>query len=404
MSYQNNDHNPNYPESDDAGYRGKRFRDGDYPEPDYEGYRQDNFVVTEEPRSQCRQQPVQNNGYRQGYDNRQPYPQNNGYGQGYNNRQPYPQNNGYGQGFNSRQPYPQNNGYRQNYGGAPRNQYPPRNDGYGDSYDAQSGYGRRPQRGYDDRYQQNNYRNNNRNNRGRKPKKRTSTAIIVVRVIAVIMLLVGGYIIGAKLWNYYMDSKGHSNLQALSQDFDQLYAMNNDFFGWLKIEDTVIDYPVMYSPDEPERYLHMDFDGNYSESGELFMDADCDPYGYHYLIYGHHMFNGSMFGNLPKYEDEDYFNEHRTLRFDTRSEMGEYEIFAVFYSQIYDESEDVFKYYNCANLNDEGTYNYYVQNVKALSIYETGVTPQYAEKIVTLSTCNYHTDDGRFIVAARKIQ
>ncbi|MBQ3265086.1 MAG: class B sortase [Ruminococcus sp.] len=367
MSYQNNHFHPNHPDPDDSGYQGKRFRNDDHSV--YDEAERDNFDVSNEPQ----------------YQNHPSYPQND------DDRPDY--------GSQSRQPYPQRRYGQQSYGSA-RGQYPPQSDGYHDSYDVSSGYGRHPQRRYDDNYQ-NYYQNDSR---GRKPKRRTGTAIIVVRVIAVIMLLVGGYIIGAKLYSYYIDNKGHSSLQALSQDFDQLYAMNNDFFGWLKIDDTVIDYPVMHTPYDSERYLHMDFEGEYSESGELFMDADCDPYGMHYLIYGHHMFNGSMFGSLPKYEDQDYYSEHRTLRFDTLYEMGEYEIFAVFYSRIYDESEDVFKYYNCANLNDEWTYNYYVENVKALSVYDTGVTPQYGEKIVTLSTCNYHTDDGRFVVAARKIQ
>ncbi|MBQ1474090.1 MAG: sortase, partial [Ruminococcus sp.] len=305
---------------------------------------------------------------------------------------------------------PQNYDYGQNYGNS-RQQYPQgygRNDGYGDGYDNINAH-RRPRIQYDERY--NEYyddRRGNRRNQGnvrRKPqKKRTSTGIIVVRVIAILLLIAGLAIVGVKVYNYIDDKLSHNRLAALSQDLEQLYATNNDFFGWLKIEDTVVDYPVMHTPYENEKYLHMDFDGNYSESGELFMDAQCDPNGYHYLIYGHHMFNGSMFGSLPKYEDEGYFKEHSKIRFDTRSEQAEYEIFAVFYSKVYDDSEDVFKYYNCPNLNDEGTYNYYVENVKALSIYDTGITPQYGERIITLSTCNYHTDDGRFVVAARKIQ
>ena len=373
MNNQNN--YQNYPNSVDNGYRGKRFRDGgnDYEAPD-------NYDVAQEP-SSYQPRPQNYQGGQQNYypDNRRQYPQ------GYDNRR--------------RSQQPQNNGYRQGYDNRGRQQYP-RNDGYGDNYENTYNRDRRPRGGYDDRYNA-----RPRSGGGRKPpKKKTSTGIIVVRVIAVLLLLAGLGIVGVKLYHYIDDKLGHNRLAALSQDFDQLYEMNNDFFGWLKIEDTVIDYPVMYTPYEPEKYLHMDFDGNYSESGELFMDADCDPTGLHYLIYGHHMFNGTMFGSLPKYEDEDYYHEHNKLRFDTRSEMGEYEIFAVFYSQVYDDSDDVFKYYNCANLNDEGTYNYYVQNVKALSIYDTGITPQYGEKIVTLSTCNYHTEDGRFVVAAKKVQ
>ncbi|MBQ3330446.1 MAG: sortase [Ruminococcus sp.] len=375
MTNQNN--NRNYPESYDSGYRGRRFRD------DGNDYAPDNYDVTQEP--SVNQQRPQN--YQSGQQRYYPDDRRRQQPQGYDNR---------------RRPQPQNSGCPQGYDNRGRQQPYPRND-YGDNYNNGYPRDRRPRSGYyDDRYDDR--RRGSGNNPGRKPKKKTSTGIIVVRVIAVILLLAGLGIVGVKLYHYIDDKLSHNKLAALSQDFDQLYAMNNDFFGWLKIDDTVIDYPVMYTPYDPEKYLHMDFDGNYSESGELFMDADCDPNGMHYLIYGHHMFNGTMFGSLPKYEDEDFFNEHRRLRFDTRSEMGEYEIFAVFYSQVYDDSDDVFKYYECANLNDEGTYNYYVQNVKALSVYDTGVTPQYGEKIVTLSTCNYHTDDGRFVVAAKKVQ
>ncbi len=374
MNNQNNYNN--HPESNEPEYRGRRFRDGGN-DAYYE--EEDNFDVT--PKSTYR--PRQN--VQQGY-----YPPSQ------------PQN------YDRRAP--QNYDYGQNYG-TPRQQYPQgygRNDGYGDGYDNINAR-RRPRIQYDEHYNEyyDDRRGNRRNQQSvrRKPqKKRTSTGIIVVRVIAILLLIAGLAIVGVKVYNYIDDKLSHNRLAALSQDLEQLYATNNDFFGWLKIEDTVVDYPVMHTPYENEKYLHMDFDGNYSESGELFMDAQCDPNGYHYLIYGHHMFNGSMFGSLPKYEDEGYFKEHSKIRFDTRSEQAEYEIFAVFYSKVYDDSEDVFKYYNCPNLNDEGTYNYYVENVKALSIYDTGITPQYGERIITLSTCNYHTDDGRFVVAARKIQ
>ena len=269
-------------------------------------------------------------------------------------------------------------------------------EGYGDNYDGRYHDPRYDRQRYDDRYV------DYREPRAAKPKKRTSGALIAVRVMAIILLIAGIGIVGWKLYNYYIAEKAHNAL--MSKELYELNAANSDCFGWLEIEGTDIAYPVMYTPYEPEKYLHMNFDQEYSESGELFADASCDLNGYHYLIYGHHMYNGSMFGSLPNYGEEDYYNSHRTIRFNTLNETGEYEIFAVFYSQVYDESDDVFKYYNLANLNDEGTYNYYVSNVKAMSIYDTGITPVYGEKILTLSTCNYHTEDGRFVVCARKVQ
>lgn len=356
MSYQNN---RNYPDNREPEYRGKRYRDDGYSS-EY-----DNYDVAQSSYQRPQNRNRRSDGYGDNYDER--YDRRRAQGEYYDDR--------YDDRYERRR--------------APREYYDER---YDERYDRR----RAPREYYDERY------DDRYDNRSKKVKQKTSGGIIAVRVIAIILLIAGLGIAGYKLYEYYSDSKGHNELKALSHDFDQLYAKNNDFFGWLMIEDTVVDYPVMYSPDEPERYLHQDFDNDYSESGELFMDADCDPDGYHYLIYGHHMFNGSMFGSLPKYQDEDFFHEHQTFRFDTRFGMGEYEIFAVFYSKVYDEDDDVFKYYQYANLNDEGTYNYYVENVKAMSIYDTGITPEYGDRLVTLSTCNYHTDDGRFVVVARQ--
>ncbi len=357
-----------------------------YSEPDYgKRYREEPSDITEN------------------YDVEESVPHQGQIPQGYVEAQPVrrPQQAGYGVNQPRRRP-PQtarNDAYRRQPPQQPYYDERRRPVAYGDSYNGQApvrpGYDRRR---YDDRYA-------SYSEYGRRPvKKKTSGGIIAVRVFAVLLLLAGLGIVGYKLFGYYTEGKDHNELKALSADMEQLYARNNSFFGWLQIPDTAVDYPVMHTPGDPEYYLHTDFDGDYSESGELFMDGSCDPYGYHYLIYGHHMFNGSMFGSLPKYGEEDYYAAHRTFRFDTLQEKGEYEVFAVFYSEVYDDSADVFKYYTLANLNDEGTYNYYVSNVKALSIYDTGITPVYGEKIVTLSTCNYHTEDGRFVVCARKIR
>lgn len=388
MNHQNNNRNDS--RSDNYG---RRYRSDGYS--DRSSRYIDNFDQDETAYQSRR--PSRQNAYD---SSRQPYPQsydNRGYQQapsrrqGYD-RQQYPQRQGY-----PRQQYPQqqrydNRGYRADY-----------DNGYGDDYNRGSRQ-RRPVNQDDYRRGSNGRRPVNRSDRprGKRPKQRTSTGIIVVRVIAFIMLLVGAFIIGTKLYHYYSDKKGHMELQQLSSNYEELYNKNHDFFGWLIIDDTVIDYPVMHTPNDPEKYLHKNFDGENSESGELFMDAACDPNGYHYLIYGHHMFNGSMFGGLPKYGDQEYYNAHRTINFNTRFEKGEYEIFAVFYSQVFDENTNTFKYYECQNLNDEASYNSYVQNVKTLSTYDTGITPQYGEKIITLSTCNYHTQDGRFVVCARK--
>lgn len=188
--------------------------------------------------------------------------------------------------------------------------------------------------------------------------------------------------------------------------YDELYKKNPDFFGWLKIEGTKIDYPVMYTPQDSEYYLHRDFYGDYSESGMLFIDGECPADGNYYLIYGHHMNNGSMFGELPKYKDKEFYEEHKTLYFDTRYEIRDYEVVAAFYTKVYnvDDEEGRFCYYHYKDLRSESVFNEYVANIKANAVYETGVTPTFGDELITLSTCNYHTAEGRFVVVARRIK
>lgn len=189
--------------------------------------------------------------------------------------------------------------------------------------------------------------------------------------------------------------------EARREQYQLLWEQNNDFAGWLFQEGTQIDYPVMFTPEEPEYYLRRAFDGSYAVSGSLFLGEGCVPDGTHAIIYGHHMNDGSMFGSLPDYADADYWQEHPTIRFDTLEESGEYEVMAAFYSRVYKVSETgVFRYYQYADLSEPERFSEYVEQVKAAALYDTGVTAEYGDKLLTLSTCSYHTDNGRFVVVA----
>lgn len=183
-----------------------------------------------------------------------------------------------------------------------------------------------------------------------------------------------------------------------------LKALNQDFFGWISIEGTAVNYPVMHTPENPEYYLHHDFEGGDSQSGVPFMDAACHDGCGNYLIYGHNMKNGSMFATLPSYAKRTFWEEHPAIRFDTLSDAGTYEVVAAFYSQVYEkEAENVFRYYDYTDLGKIDDFESYVAQVKAASQYDTGITPVYGDQLLTLSTCSYHTDDGRFVVVARKV-
>lgn len=185
------------------------------------------------------------------------------------------------------------------------------------------------------------------------------------------------------------------------EQYQLLWEQNHDFAGWLSIEGTKIDYPVMFTPEEPEYYLRKAFDGSYAISGSLFIGEGCEPDGSHVIIYGHHMKDGTMFGSLADYADRDYWAEHPTIRFDTLETDGEYEVLSAFYSRVYKVNEnDVFRYYQYADLSEPERFAEFVEQAQEAALYDTGVTAEYGDKLLTLSTCSYHTTDGRFVVVA----
>ena len=189
--------------------------------------------------------------------------------------------------------------------------------------------------------------------------------------------------------------------EARREQYRLLREQNGDFAGWLSIEGTKGDYPVMFTPEEPEYYLRRAFDGSYAASGSLFIGEGCELSGNHIIIYGHHMRDGSMFGSLPDYADQDYGREHPVIRFETPEESGVYEVLAAFYSRVYRVGEtDVFRYYQYADLSEAERFSEYVEQVRAAALYDTGVTAEYGDRLLTLSTCSYHTENGRFVVVA----
>lgn len=251
------------------------------------------------------------------------------------------------------------------------------------------------------------------------PKKKGKTLVIIILTVFLIGFCIGAFMFFRAFLNAIHERETFDSLAGMVDDtddvnddgtlrkYDELYNKNPDFFGWLKIEGTVIDYPVMYTPRDSEYYLHRDFYGNYSDSGMLFIDGECPADGNYYLIYGHHMNNGSMFGELPKYQDKKFYEEHKTIFFDTRYELRDYEVVAAFLAKAYpleEEQEGMFYYYKYKDLSSESAFNEFVANVKANALYETGITPTYGDELITLSTCNYHTEDGRFVVVARRIK
>lgn len=185
--------------------------------------------------------------------------------------------------------------------------------------------------------------------------------------------------------------------------YSELKKENGDLYGWIKIDETRLDYPVMYTPLEPEYYLRRAFDKTSSISGVPFLDGSYAEGGNHYLVYGHNMKNGTMFHTLLDYAKPEFWKEHPTILFDTLQESGIYTVIGAFYSRVYYQDEtNVFRFYAYPDLSDPALFAEYVNNVAASSLYDTGETAEYGDTLLTLVTCSYHTENGRFVVVACK--
>lgn len=183
-----------------------------------------------------------------------------------------------------------------------------------------------------------------------------------------------------------------------------LKSENSDIIGWIEIENTKINYPVLQSTDD-EYYLTHNYKKEKTEKGSIFLSKDYnwDRPSDNLQVYGHNLGNGEMFQELLKYTDEKFYKEHPNIRFTTANEDSIFEIIAVFKSKVYYKSDkDVFRYYYFINAETEKEYNDFIENAKKASLYKINATAKYKEQLMTLSTCSYHTEDGRFVVVARK--
>lgn len=187
------------------------------------------------------------------------------------------------------------------------------------------------------------------------------------------------------------------------EKYGEVYAANSDFVGWISIEGTAIDYPVMQSIDRPNFYLHRGFEREYSKHGVPYIQEDCVlGSSDNLIIYGHHMNDGSMFADLCSYKHKAFWQTHQTIRFDTLEGLGVYEIVAVFKTVVY--SRNGFRYFDFVELDDPARFEAYIARCKALSLYDTGVKAKYGDKLITLSTCEYSHENGRMVVVARKVE
>lgn len=235
--------------------------------------------------------------------------------------------------------------------------------------------------------------------------------LITIRIVCIVGFLVSAGILG---WYWHSDRSDRAVADALIAEHDAagttaveqvqaLAAGNPDTIGWLRIDGTSMDNVVMYAPATPQKYLHLDYYGKWSYRGTLYVDENCDVQtADNILIYGHHMKDGSMFGSLMKYKDPAFRDAHPIVQFDTIYASHSYEVIAAIETEIPPEGSDTFRYYTCTGTDPE-QFAQYCAFIAQNQCYDTGITIQPGDRLLTLSTCAYHTENGRFLVVARQI-
>ncbi|MBO7252375.1 MAG: class B sortase [Oscillospiraceae bacterium] len=259
--------------------------------------------------------------------------------------------------------------------------------------------------------------------------------------IVVVLLLVAFAVSGFMVVNYIIESKQQSNLHndlanmvttqpteaqpqettpadttdstvaaepsettepTINPQYAEVYEKNNDTVGWLKIEGTKLNNPVMQTPNDPNFYLKRDFNKAASDWGTVYAwgSADLNRPSDNVTLFGHTMKDGSMFSVLHNYTQKYYWEENQLIFFDTLTECHMYKIYAVFKVSA---NVGSFAYHQFVDAANEEEFNDFVSTCKALSFYDTGITPVYGDKLLTLSTCEYTLDNGRLVVCAVRI-
>lgn len=201
-----------------------------------------------------------------------------------------------------------------------------------------------------------------------------------------------------------VNKTGDQEVPDILDEYKNLYNKNKSIIGWLKIDDTIIDYPVMQSADS-EYYLDHNFEQEYDKNGSIFMDPACDVLkpSTNLILYGHHMKSGKMFGSLKEYASEAYMKAHSRIHFDTIYEKAEYQVMYVFRDSLKQDTEITFKYYQFIDVGSPEEFTSNMLAMEEMSLYDTGVTASYGDQLLTLSTCDNSETDGRFVVVAKRV-
>lgn len=260
--------------------------------------------------------------------------------------------------------------------------------------------------------------NKNANKNVNKKVKKIIITILSILLISVISFLVIHTINANKNKKLYADllqqeiipDKATEELSQVNKEFvekvKELEQENADIKGWIRIEDTSINYPLLQT-DNNDYYLIHNYKKEKSSYGSIFINNNCNikNENSNVIIYGHNMKDGQMFTDLLQYKDKSFYEQHPIIKIATDESEEDYEIIYTFKSRVfYQDEKNVFRFYRYYDFENEDQYNEYINNCKKIQLYDTEKTATYGEQLITLITCEYSQENGRMVVVAKKVK
>ena len=237
-----------------------------------------------------------------------------------------------------------------------------------------------------------------------------------IRALCIIVFIISAYaLIELLIVSPLRTKKNAQDVQSVYYDetpantkenkIENLRKINSEICGWIKIEDTNIDYPVLYRPGDTDFYLTHDYKKESSRYGSITVDSRCKDgvKSRNVILHGHHMKDGQMFADLLKFENVEFCKKHPVIQFDTLENEGKWKVFAIFKTNTLSEHGGIFDYY-ITNFISKSEFNQYIKEVKRRSLIDFPADVKYTDQLLTLSTCSYERKDFRTVVMARRLR
>ena len=219
----------------------------------------------------------------------------------------------------------------------------------------------------------------------------------IINIVLTLIIVICAYKIIHQLKEYNDADKVYNLIREEKEESDNLFEKNIGYRGWIKIDNTNINYPILQGQDN-EEYLYKDINNEYIVSGSIFMNYLNNGFDdQNTVLFGHNMKNGTMFANLKKYKEEDFFYNNNYIEIElSNGQYLKYKVFSVYITDINDN-------YTKTSFEDKDEYKEFLERIKNKSIYKSDISVNENDKIITLSTCSYEFDDARLVVTGKLI-